>query len=68
MQRLVTIFLHNHHENAHEDGRVGCIVRDHLTDELAEGWRIVSVTALNGGMGGNESGVARGWLAVLLER
>lgn len=56
MQRLVTICLV---EGTHDD------VCEHLADDLAAGWRIVSVT----GVGcGNGSPQTIGWLAVVLEK
>lgn len=69
-QKLVTIYLDN---AAYGKGKmlVGSFaerhgtVEEHLATELAEGWRIVSIS----GFGGSADNVwVRGWLAVLLER
>jgi hypothetical protein len=38
-------------------------VEEHLTEELAKGWRIASIAALGGGEHN-----ARGWFAVVLEK
>ena len=70
MQKLVTIYLEN---MAYAEGKllVGSLAdkhglaEEHLKTELAEGWRVVSLSAL----GGHSHSVAvRGWLAVLLEK
>ena len=69
-QKLVTIYLEN---MAYSKGKKlflsfadkHGLVEEHLTAELAEGWRIGSIT----GFGGNSDGIsARGWLAVVLEK
>ena len=69
-QKLVTIYLEN---MAYGKGKTifasfaeqHGLVEEHLTAELAEGWRIGSIT----GFGGNSDGIsARGWLAVVLEK
>jgi hypothetical protein len=70
MQKLVTIYLDN---MAYGKGKllVGSfadkhgLVEEHLKDDLATGWRVVSVF----GFGGSADITAvRGWLAVVLEK
>ncbi len=70
MQKLVTIYLEN---LAYAEGRVlvGSLaehhgrVEEHLQSYLADGWRVVALTAL----GGHADTVAvRGWVAVVLEK
>jgi hypothetical protein len=69
MQKLVTIYLDN---QAYSKGKwlqltfadKHGLVEEHLLDQLADGWQIVSIT----GFGGVESVTTRGWLAVLLEK
>jgi hypothetical protein len=70
MQKLITIYLDN---AAYAKGKmlVGSfadkhgLVEEHLKAELADGWRIVSVS----GFGGSAEAVAvRGWFAVVLEK
>lgn len=69
MQKLVTIYLDNMayegstmfkgHSNKHG------VAKEHLKNELSEGWWIVSMH----GFGGSAEGyTARGWLAVVLEK
>ncbi|TAK97330.1 MAG: hypothetical protein EPO07_13410 [Verrucomicrobia bacterium] len=69
-QKFVTIYLDN---MAYSKGKTlfasfadkHGLVEEHLTAELADGWRIGSIT----GFGGNSDGIsARGWLAVVLEK
>jgi hypothetical protein len=69
-QKLVTIYLDN---AAYAKGKmlVGSFaerhgtVEEHLAPQLAEGWRIVSIS----GFGGSADNVwVRGWFAVLLEK
>lgn len=69
-QKLVTIYLDNW---AYAKGRmiVGGfaekhgLIEEHLVQQLAEGWRIISLH----GFGGNSENMSvRGWFAVLLER
>ena len=69
MQKLVTIYLDAH---AYMDGKwvkgthadKHGFVEQHLQDELADGWKVVSLF----GFGGAEGIHARGWLAVVLEK
>jgi hypothetical protein len=70
MQKLVTIYLDSHvysegkwlsYSTADKHGRV----EEHLTDELHDGWRIVSITGFGGA---NDHELFRGWLAVVLEK
>lgn len=59
MQKLVTIYLNekvDEHRTVHE----------HLSDYLAVGWRIVSVTPT--GFVGEHGDTARGWVVVILEK
>jgi hypothetical protein len=58
MQKLVTICLHGH------DARHGA-VEEHLTDHLAEGWRVASVCAIGGPTGAHSPVV---WVAVVLDK
>jgi len=69
VQKLVTIYLDSH---AYMDGKwikgshadKHGFVEEHLRDELAEGWKVVSLF----GLGGVEGMHSRGWLAVVLEK
>ncbi|MCX7009517.1 MAG: hypothetical protein NTY53_20110 [Kiritimatiellaeota bacterium] len=70
MQKLVTIYLDN---GAYREGRMLItsfadkhgLVEEYLQKYLTDGWTIKQVS----GFGGNaESPMARGWLAVLLEK
>jgi hypothetical protein len=64
MQKLVTIFLHCRAQ----EGDKG--VREHLKEELAQGWKVVSMVPV-GSTGGCADGayiVTEAWLAVLLEK
>ena len=69
-QKLVTIYLDN---AAYGKGKTVFasftdkhgLIEEPLAAELADGWRIGSIT----GFGGNSDGIsARGWLAVVLEK
>jgi hypothetical protein len=69
MQKLATIFLTS---EAYTEGRffgpgsqAHGHVEEHLARELAEGWKVVSITAC-GGL--NEFGMAKAWVAVVLEK
>lgn len=68
MQKLVTIYLDN---AGYGKPRVaGCyaekhgFVEEHLKDDLADGWRVVSFF----GAGGADSPACQAWFAVLLEK
>lgn len=70
MQKLVTIYLDSHaysagkwiaFSNAERHG----LVEEHLTDDLNDGWRIVSITGFGGG---GDSMRSQGWFAVVLEK
>lgn len=70
MQKLVTIYLDN---TAYAKGKTifgsfadkHGLVEEHLKTELADGWRISSVS----GFGGNSDAITvRGWFAVVLEK
>jgi hypothetical protein len=70
MQKLVTIYLDN---GAYARGKMLVtsyhdmhgLVEEHLTNFLAEGWSIKTLTAF----GGNSEALSvRGWLAVVLEK
>ena len=69
MQKLVTVYLDNmaYEGSTMFKGHAGKHghVEVHLKAELAEGWWIVSTTALGGSADGY---TARGWLAVVLEK
>jgi hypothetical protein len=58
-QKLFTVYLN---EEAEEDRGV----QDFLSEYLDNGWRVVSVTPLGAGGGGEE--VLTCWFAVVLER
>jgi hypothetical protein len=69
-QKLVTIYMDN---LAYAKGKMFMdsggdkhgVVEEHLQSWFDDGWRIGSVT----GFGGNsESGIARGWFAVVLQK
>jgi hypothetical protein len=64
MQKLVTLYLSNYTADRmlHEDGDV----REHLEPLLAQGWRIVSITAAGHVAVPNEPTAA--WVVVLLEK
>jgi hypothetical protein len=70
MQKLVTIYLEN---SAYSKGKMLVasyadkhgLVEEHLRDDLADGWRVTSLSALGGN---SDSIVVRGWLAVVLEK
>jgi hypothetical protein len=69
VQKLVTIYLDSHVymdgkwiKGSHADKHG--FIEEHLRDELAEGWKVVSLF----GFGGVEGMQARGWLAVVLEK
>jgi hypothetical protein len=71
MQKLVTIYLDN---TAYAKGKmiVGtfadkhALVEEHLQADLADGWKIVSMTGFGGG---SDTALAvRGWLAITLEK
>jgi hypothetical protein len=69
MQRLVTIYLSNEAQSAgrffEPNAKVHGLVEEHLERDLAQGWTVQAVT----GFGGlNEFGIAKGWLAVVLEK
>jgi hypothetical protein len=68
VQKLVTIYLDNHAymgekwiKGSHADKHG--FVEEYLQNDLAAGWKIVSLF----GFGGTEGMNARGWLAVVLE-
>ncbi len=69
MQKLVTIYLDAH---AYMDGKwvkgthadKHGFVEEHLRNELAVGWKVVSLFGFGGADGLN----SRGWLAVVLEK
>ena len=67
MQKLVTIYLDS---LIYAKGFTGTTtnkhggVEEHLSNYLAEGWRIVTISA----MGGGGEAYSRGWVAVLLEK
>jgi hypothetical protein len=69
VQKLVTIYLDAH---SYMDGKwvkathadKHGFVEEHLQEDLAGGWRIVSLC----GIGGAEGMCSRGWLAVVLEK
>jgi hypothetical protein len=69
MQKLVTIYLTNEEHSAgrffEPNAKLHGFVEQHLERELAQGWTVQSVTGL-GGL--NEFGIAKGWLAVVLEK
>lgn len=64
MQKLVTIACYASHTLGGPKLLHGAI-EEHLTRELAEGWRVVQITAI-GSAGG--ASVTAGWMAVLLEK
>lgn len=70
MQKLVTIYLDSHaymgdkwiaasHADKHG------VVEEHLSKELQDGWRVISICGLGGA---SDSLNARGWLGVVLEK
>jgi hypothetical protein len=68
MQKFVTIHVHSHAYNkglfqgaADAHG----VVEEHLSQELADGWRVAQVAGI-GGIA--EFGVHAGWFAVVLEK
>lgn len=64
MQKLITIPLDDDND---EDMKV----REHLTDYLENGWRVIQMISVGTGVGtaDEETGAyVAGWLAVLLER
>lgn len=64
MQKLITIPLDDDNE---EDMKI----REHLTEYLENGWRIVQVIPVGSGVGTADEeagGYVAGWLAVLLEK
>lgn len=70
MQKLVTIYLDNANYSKgkiiSDPGKSHLLVEEHLTEYLAAGWRISSMTGFGGG---SESMTAvRGWLGVVLEK
>ena len=70
MQKLVTIYLDSAVYGAGKwlgmavQDKHG-IVEEHLADELARGWNIVSVRCFGGAA---ESMFARGWLVIVIEK
>jgi hypothetical protein len=69
MQKLVTIYLDNQAymgdkwiKGSHADKHG--FVESHLKEDLAAGWKVVSLV----GFGGADGISARGWLSVLLEK
>lgn len=70
MQKLITIYLDSAVYGAEKwlgtpvQDKHG-IVEEHLSQELKQGWRVVSV---NGFGGAAETQYVRGWLVVLLEK
>ena len=69
MQKLVTIYLTNEANSAGRFFEPGFQdhgqVEEFLARDLAQGWTVKSITGI-GGL--NEYGVAKGWLAVVLEK
>lgn len=60
MQKLISIWVC--------DGLPGdCEEKEHLRNYLADGWRIVQMTPLDGN-GGGETTDGGGWVFVLLEK
>lgn len=70
MQKLVTIYLDNAVYNKgkfiSDPSTSHLRVEEHLTEELAAGWRIVSISGFGGGSENMTS--VRGWLGVVLEK
>jgi hypothetical protein len=64
MQKLVTVALHASHTLGGPKITHG-EVEEHLIGYLADGWRVVSITAI-GSAGG--AAATAGWMAVVLER
>ena len=70
LQKLVTIYLDN---SAYGKGKVIVgsyankhgLVEEHLSDLLAQGWRIAAIDGIGGGAGAM---AVRGWITVLLEK
>jgi hypothetical protein len=70
MQRLVTIYLDN---AAYMQGKwlttsmhdKHGLVDEHLADDLANGWRVVTLSSFGGATDGL---TVRGWVTVLLEK
>jgi hypothetical protein len=70
MQRLVTVYLDN---SAYMQGKwitlampdKHGLAEEHLAEDLANGWRVVSLTSFGGS---TEGLTARGWVTVLLEK
>jgi hypothetical protein len=70
MQRLVTIYLDN---TAYMQGKwitttmadKHGLTEEHLAEDLANGWRVVSLSSFGGSIDGLS---ARGWVTVLLEK
>lgn len=69
-QKLVTIYLDN---SAYGKGKVLIgsygdkhgLVEEHLSDELAQGWKVKTIRCFGGG---SEGLSVRGWITVLLEK
>ena len=68
MQKLVTIYVNDNWAEARG-------VCEHLARELADGWRVISVTPVGSGVahavsasGFSSEGYVAGWLAVVLEK
>jgi len=69
-QKLVTIYLDN---SAYGKGKVLVgsyadkhgLVEEHLSDRLAQGWRVATISCFGGG---SEGLSVRGWITVLLEK
>ncbi len=64
MQKLITIPLD-------DDNDEDTVVREHLTDYLGNGWKVVQMISVGAGVGTADqeiSGYVAGWLAVLLEK
>jgi hypothetical protein len=70
MQKLVTIYLDN---AAYAKGKmiVGsfadkhALIEEHLAQEIADGWRVRSISSFGGG---SEGLSVRGWVVALLEK
>lgn len=65
MQKLLTI-------NIDDDNDEDLGVKEHLTEYLEEGWKVLNITPLGGAYGFQQEGEERvgalGWIAVVLEK